>query len=197
MGNVPRGPRLEKGLAGSLGAALVTAALACAACGGGAAEAHAQGPGLWPYTGDATKIFDDAIELPAVGFGVDRDAQPLEDKRIRERTQIADAVLRVRVPGINTDGANGWLVACHTVEQLAGKRPPPTDFNLQVEASAPAAGLLKQYAALMANGTFIIFLEEFARPDGLPGAQLHFHLAKDTAGEVTTIREAAALGGAP
>jgi hypothetical protein len=198
MGKAPRGPGPGKGLARPLVAPLVTAALACASCGGGAAEAHPQAPGLWPYAGDATKIFDDVIELPAVGYGVDRDAQPMEDKRIRERTQIADAVLRVRVTGVNamTESLNGWLITCHTLERLAGKRPPPGDFNLQVDAAGPSAGILKQFATRLASGTFIVFLEEFARADGLPGAQLHFHLAKDSPDEVISIREAAALGDA-
>src|ERR1700677_1740794 len=119
----------------------VSGLLGAAACGGAAADAHPLTPSLWPYTGDATKIFDDVIELPAVGHGIDRGAQPMEDKRVRERTQIADAVLRVRVTGVSamTDGANGWLIACHTIEQLSGKRPPPPDFNLQVDAAGPAA----------------------------------------------------------
>jgi hypothetical protein len=201
MRNAPRGQWLAKGLARPFAMhprAALAAALACAACGGGAAQTHAQGPQLWPYTGDATKIFDDAIELPAVGYGVDFDAQPIADKRLRERTQIADAVLRVRVTGVNamTDGVNGWLIACHTIEQLAGKRPPPPDFNLIVDASGPAAGILKQFATRLASGTFIVFVEEFARPDGLPGAQLHFHLAKDSPESVIAIREAATLGDA-
>lgn len=176
--------------------AAAMAGLACASCGGADAAAHPQSPALWPYAGDATKIFDDVIELPAVGYGVDRDAQPTEDKRIRERAQIADAVLRVRVTAVTatTEGLNGWLIACHTVEQLAGKRPPPPDFNLMVDASGPAAGILRQFSPRMSNGTFIVFLEEFARADGLPGAQLHFHLAKDSPEEVISIREAAALG---
>lgn len=184
-------------LAGALAWLAWPASLVCG-CGGAGAEAHPQTPALWPYTGDATKIFDDVIELPAVGYGIDRGAQPMEDKRVRERTQIADAVLRVRVTGVNalTDGANGWLIACHTIERLSGKRPPPPDFNLQVDAAGPAAGILRQFATRLASGTFVVFVEEFARPDGLPGAQLHFHLAQDSPDEVIAIREAAAMGDA-
>jgi len=180
--------------------AVLAAVLACLAsgCGRAGAEAHPQTPALWPYTGDATKIFDDVIELPAVGYGIDRDAQPMQDKRVRERTQIADAVLRVRVTGVNalTEGANGWLIACHTIERLAGKRLPPPDFNLQVDAAGPAAGILRQFATRLASGTFVVFVEEFAREGGLPGAQLHFHLAQDSPDEVIAIREAAAMGDA-
>ena len=180
--------------------AVLAAVLTCLAsgCGGAGAEAHPQTPALWPYTGDATKIFDDVIELPAVGYGIDRDAQPMQDKRVRERTQIADAVLRVRVTGVNalTDGANGWLIACHTIERLAGKRLPPPDFNLQVDAAGPAAGILRQFATRLASGTFVVFVEEFARADRLPGAQLHFHLAQDSPDEVIAIREASAMGDA-
>jgi hypothetical protein len=178
---------------------MLAVAAACASCGpAGGAAAHPQTPSLWPYAGEATKIFDDGVELPAVGYGIDRGAEPNEDKRVRERTQIADAVLRVRVTGVNatTDGPNGWVISCHTLELLAGKRPPPTEFNLQVDGAAPAAGILRQFSARISNGTFVVFVEEFTRTDGQPGAQLHFHLAPDTPDEVIAIREAAALGDA-
>jgi len=195
MRHVPRDPGLRRGLARPWKASLLATALACVSC-GGAAASETQSPALWPYGGDATKIFDDVIELPAVGYGVDRGAQPMEDKRVRERTQIADAVLRVRVTGVNamTEGLNGWLITCHTLEQLAGKRPPAPDFNLQVDASGPSAGILRQFATRLASGTFVVFVEEFARADGLPGAQLHFHLAPDSPDEIIAIREAAAIG---
>ncbi len=147
------------------------------------------------------KIFDDAIELTAVGYGanVDRGAEPMEDKRLRERTQLADAVVRVRVTGVTSksgDGANGWDIACHTLEVLAGKRPPPTEFTLHVDAAGPAAGILRQFAGRVAAGTFVVFTEEFARSDGAPGGQLHFHIATDTPEELIAIREAAAIGNA-
>jgi hypothetical protein len=179
----------------------LSAFLMCASCGGAAADTHAQGPGLWPYGGDAMKIFDDAIELTAVGYGadVDRGAEPAEDKRLRERTPIADAVVRIRVTGVtskNDDGANGWEIACHTLEVLAGKRPPPADFTLHVDAAGPAAGILRQFAGRVTAGTFVVFIEEFARSDGAPGSQLHFHIAKDTPEELISIREAAAAGDA-
>jgi hypothetical protein len=172
------------------------ALLACASCGGApAASSQAPGPSLWPYAGEATQIFDDGIELTAVGYGADANAQPAEDKRLQERTQIADAVLRIRVTGLTArpEGA-GWDMALHTLDKLAGKRPPPSDFTLQVGASSPAANVLRSLSTRVSGQTFVVFVEEFARSDGLPGSQLHFHLAQDTPDELISIREAAALG---
>jgi hypothetical protein len=171
----------------------------CAACGGPAAQAQPATPSLWPYTADAAKIFDDVIELPAVGYGFDPGAHPMEDKRVRERTQIADAVLRIRVTSVNamTEGAGGWIIACHTLEQVAGKRPPAPDFNLMIDAQGPSASILRQFSTRVASGTFVVFVEEFTRADGLPGPQLHFHIAQDSPDEIIAIREAAAIGEAP
>ena len=189
----PGGPSLHPTAHAAAGAWL----LFCASCAGAAAQTQPQGPSLWPYAGDATQIFDDRIELTAVGYGADPIAAPLDEKRRRDRTQIADAVLRVHVLSVNATtagGANGWIIACHTIEQLAGKRPPPPDFNLQVDASAPAAGILRSFAPRLVSGTFIVFVEEFARSDGQPGSQLHFHFAPDNPDEVIAIKEAATAG---
>jgi hypothetical protein len=86
-------------------------------------------------------LFDDGIEPQAVGYALDPGVPPDLDRSLRERTQLGDGVLRVRVVTVSsTNDASGlsWRLELHTLERLAGNRPPPVDLPLDVRGGTPA-----------------------------------------------------------
>ncbi len=180
-----------------------------AACGGAGAEGP-QG-NFPPYRGHAADLFDDNIEPgavdPAMGAGYD----PRSDNLLRERTQVCDVVLRVRIMTItekaDEDGGRSWQLGVHTLERVAGEHPPRdlgTDFVLQVDRTDPAAGILRAYQSALVGKSFVAFLREFAKvgasaapgPDGTapaPEPDLHFHLGRDYKDELEAVKAAVAL----
>ncbi|MGH7271717.1 MAG: hypothetical protein ACREJ3_14900, partial [Polyangiaceae bacterium] len=184
------------------GRGLVTVALAllgapCVSCGGASANAQPKAPSLWPYTGDAAQLFDDGIDPEALGYGTEPWDGATHEKQLRERTQVGDAVLRVRVLSVTSQGddsGNGWQIALHTLEKIVGERPPPGDFTLHVSSTGTAAKAMRSLAGHLVGATVIAFVEDFARGDGAAGGELHFHLAKDNAAEVLAVQQAASQG---
>ena len=149
------------------------------------------------YVGHTTELFDDTIEPAAVGISLDVGVDPRSDRRLRERTQVGDAVLRVRVTTITAkedeNGAPFFILGFHTLESLAGAFPPGDTFEVTVGKSSPSAGLLKGMQEQVVGRTFVGFVRAFVRSDG--DQEIHFHLAPDTKAEIAAVKDAAALAG--
>jgi hypothetical protein len=167
-------------------------------CGGGTPDARNPDRPLPPYVGHATELFDDGIDPTAVGFPGDPSGSPLGDNRVRERTQIGDAVVRARVRTVTSkveDRGNSWQIGFHVVERLGGAGPLEADFTVPVLASDPAAGIVHAFEARLIGKTFIVFVREFSHagsPQGDPG-DLRFHVSGDTPDENKAVRAAVAL----
>jgi len=175
---------------------LALALTASAGCGGGTPDANNPDRPLPPYEGHAAELFDDAIEPTAMGYPSDTSAgQPLGDTRLRERTQIGDAVVRAKVTTVTSkaeDRGRSWQMGLRTTERLAGSGALPKDFLLTVDPTDPAAGILRGFEARLIGQSFVAFVREFRRA-GAPGeSDLHFHLAADSPEEVKAVKAALA-----
>jgi hypothetical protein len=183
--------------AGLLRRALLATSLALgvAACGpiGG-------GPGsptrpLPAYAGHASDLFDDGIEPAAVGLDFDKGYSPKADPLLRERAQVSDAVLRIRIATVTgkKDGPEStYQLGLHTLEKLTGDNPPPTDFTVGVNRSSESHGILKNFEGRLVGAPFIAFVREFVRADG--DREIHFHLSPDTADVKAAVANAVILG---
>jgi hypothetical protein len=147
------------------------------------------------YAGHTTELFDDVIEPAAVGISLDVGADPRADRRLRERTQVGDAVVRVRVMTVTTkqeDNGSRYIIGMRTLEKLAGQFPPPDAFEITVGRSSPAVAILKGLDTTLVGKTFVGFVRAFVRADG--DTELHFHLGPDSKDEIGAVKDAAALG---
>ncbi|MBX3208109.1 MAG: cobalamin ABC transporter substrate-binding protein [Labilithrix sp.] len=163
-------------------------------CGGGT-EASDPSRQLAPYSGRQADLFDDSIAPAAVGLDFDRGYAPRLDKTLRERTQVGDAVLRVRVSTVTakTDGPDAmYQLGLHTVEKLAGKHPPPVDFTVQINKASESHGIMKNFESRLVGYAFIAFVREFAHPSG--DREVHFHLAPDTKDVKAAVGDAMLMG---
>jgi hypothetical protein len=144
------------------------------------------------YAGRAIELFDDAIEPEAVGLGLEqRTAEPRSDAQLRERVQLADAALRVRVMTLTekSEGADSqFQLGVRILEKVAGPFPPPDDFTVVVHARSPSVGIVKNLEGSIVGKTFVALVRAFVLPDG--DRELHFHFASDTKAEVAAVREA-------
>lgn len=174
---------------------VAAAASACVAAGCGTGPgASAPSRALPSYAGHAVDLYDDAIEPAAVGLDLQRGYVPRTDALLRERTQVSDAVLRVKVQTVTAkkDGPEvTYELGLRTVEPLAGKHPPPGDFTVRIEKGSESMGILKNFESRLVGYAFVAFVREFVRPDGDP--ELHFHLAPDTKEVKAAVVEALAL----
>jgi hypothetical protein len=167
-----------------------------AACGGGTPDAQNPDRPLPVYDSHSAELFDDAIEPTALGYPSDTSQpRPIGDTRLRERTQIGDAVVRAKVTTVTSkaeDSGRSWQVGLRTTEHLAGSGALPKDFSLSVDPTDPAAGVLKGFEARLIGSRFVAFVREFRRP-GAPGdSDLHFHLAADSPEEIQAVKAALA-----
>lgn len=175
-----------------VGPAFLALSLFTAGCGG--ANADAARP-VTAYAGRSADLFDDTIEPAAVGLDFDKGYAPRVDKTLRERAQVGDAVLRVRVATVTTkkDGPEAtYQLGLHTVEKLAGKNPPPVDFTIDITKTSESHGILKNFESRLVGYAFIAFVREFSRPDG--EREVHFHLAPDTKEVKSAVGDAVLLG---
>jgi hypothetical protein len=174
--------------------AVLTLTAGTLACGGGTPDAQNPDRPLPAYEGHAAELFDDGIEPTAMGYPSDQSAsQPLGDTRLRERTQIGDAVVRAKVTTVTAkaeDRGRSWQVGLRTTERLAGSGVLAKDFLLTVDSRDPAAGILRGFEARLIGSSFVAFVREFRRA-GAPGeSDLRFHLAPDSPEEVKAVRAA-------
>jgi hypothetical protein len=170
-------------------ALLLTASSALAV--GCAASAGAEGRPLPSYAGHATELFDDAIEPRAVGLELEQGWDPRSDALLRERVQIGDAAMRVRISTL-TEKQEGtesrYQLGMKILETLAGSYPPPDDFNVSVDNTSPSVGIVHSLQDGIVGKTFVAFVRAFVRSDG--DHELHFHLAPDTKPEIGAVRAA-------
>jgi hypothetical protein len=173
------------------------------------AATSACGPGTGPnapsrplptYAGRASTLFDDALDPAAVGMDFDKGYSPKIDPLLRERAQVGDAVLRVKVTTVTgkKDGPEAtYRIGLHTVETLAGAAPPPVDFTITVDKASDSHGILKNFEGRLVGYAFVAFVREFVRADG--DHEVHFHLSPDTKEVKAAVGDAVVLGeaGAP
>lgn len=183
----------------SLSTAAFAATLALGA-GGTSGCSPATGPGarsrpLPAYAGRAADLFDDAIDPAGVGMDFDRGYSPKADPLLRERAQVSDAVLRVKVSTVTgkKDGPEStFQLGLHTVEKMTGQNPPPDDFTVLISKASEAHGIMKNFEGRLVGYPFVAFVREFVRPDG--DHEVHFHLSPDTADVKSAISNAVILG---
>jgi hypothetical protein len=150
------------------------------------------------YTGRAVELFDDAIEGKAMGYQLDnKSPPPMNDNLLRERAQVGDAVVRVRVTTVTSkdeDRGRSWQIGFHTIEKLGGSGPLDPDFTVQVNSSGPAAGIMRAIGPRLIGMTFVAFVREFAGPGGPDDSDLHFHLSQDNRAGAAAVRSAFTVG---
>jgi hypothetical protein len=175
---------------------LLLLAASGAACGG---ASTASGGGsksqLPPYSGHAVELFDDTIEPGAAGLELDEGTAPAADPVLRERTQVSDAVARVKVTTVTSkreDTGTSYQLSMRLLEVLTGKNPPPPEFTVTIPQGSPSEGIMKNQGQTFVDTgkTFLCFVRAFARADG--DTDLHFHIAPDQADELKAVRDAAA-----
>ena len=169
-------------------------ALALAACGG--TDAHGRSPDspLPAYAAHAAELFDDAIEPQAVGLEFEAPVDPRIDPKFRERAQVSDAILRARVDTVTErgDGPSArYDIAFKVIEKIAGQSPPKDEFTLHILGDNPSSGILRTMQTQLGGKTFVVFVREFARPDG--EGEWHFHLSPDAKNVASAARDATAL----
>ena len=147
------------------------------------------------YSGRAANLFDDAIDPAGVGMDFDKGYTPKADPLLRERAQVSDAVLRVKVQTVTgkTDGPEKtYQLGLHTVEKMTGANAPPADFTVGVNKSSESHGILKNFEGRLVGYPFVAFVREFVRPDG--DREVHFHLSPDTKEVKAAVGDAVILG---
>jgi hypothetical protein len=178
---------------GSARLSVLILALSGVAC--GAPPAAGPSRDLPPYTGHAVDLFDDAIEPRAVGLTMDDDGTPAGDRLLRERTQVADAVVRVRIDTVNEKSDNGdhsYTLTFVVVSHLTGAHDPPPSFTVNVTKGMRAYGVVHSFGdrLVSAKPTFVAFVRLFG--DGEMGTY-HFHCAPDSKDEIAAVSAATTL----
>ena len=167
------------------------AATALAACGGPDAVAPLRT--LAAYEGRSLTLFDDAIEASAVGLNLDDASTSRTDAITRERTQVGDAVVRVRVETVtasaDSDGTR-YQITLRPLATLAGTHAPTTTFTVMVDKRSAAIGIVKSFDTRLGGRTFIAFVREFESNDE---RRFHFHFAADTKDVAAAVQEAVDL----
>src|SRR5262245_21820402 len=97
-------------------------------------------------TGHLRELFDDVIEPRAVGMDLSLLQTPRSDPILRERTQVGDAVIRVRVQTVTQSGSGPSVrhqLMLDTMEKLAGSHPPPETFSVSLDDASPSIGIVR------------------------------------------------------
>jgi hypothetical protein len=178
----------------ALSLAVAVAACGTGGCGPSTGSASSSRP-LPAYAGRAATLFDDSIDPAAVGMDFDKGYSPKADPILRERAQVSDAVLRVKVSTVTgkKDGPEStYQLGLHIVEKMTGSNPPPPDFTVAVNKSSESHGILKNLEGRLVGYPFVAFVREFVRPDG--DHEVHFHLAPDTKEVKSAVGDAVVLG---
>jgi hypothetical protein len=172
-------------------------ALACllgSGC-GSSRDPNAPGRPLPAWAGHQVEVFDDTIEPAAVGLDFDKGYSPRLDKTLRERAQVGDAVVRVKVSTVTakTDGPEAsYQLGLHVIEKLTGKNPPSPDFTVQISKSSESHGIMKNFESRLVGYAFVAFVREFVKSDG--DREVHFHLAPDTKEVKAAVGDAVLMG---
>jgi hypothetical protein len=164
------------------------------ACGGSQGAAGGSSRALPTWSGRAADLFDDAIEPAAVGLDFQKSYNPRGDPQLRERTQVSDGVVRVRVATVTSkkDGPESvYQIGLHVVEKLAGSHSPEGDFNVTITKASESHGIMKNFESRLVGYAFVAFVHEFVKSDG--DREVHFHLAPDTKEVKSAVSEAVTL----
>lgn len=171
-------------------------ALTLAGCGSsGGAGSNAPTRPLPSWSGRAADLFDDVIEPSAVGMDYQKSYLPKSDPALRERAQVSDAVLRVKVATVTAkkDGPEAvYQLGLHTVEKLNAKNDPGADFTVTITKASESHGIMRSFENRLVGYNFVAFVREFVRPDG--DREVHFHLAPDTKEVKLAVGDALLLG---
>jgi hypothetical protein len=146
-----------------------------------------------------TELFDDTIDPAAVGLDMDNSYHPRSDAALRERAQVADAILRVKITTVTNkieEGLNGgYELGLKQVEWIGGEHPPGTDvFNIRMRKSTQTTGIMKNMEGRMVGTEFIVFLRQFSGADP-SDREFHAHFSpptkdvKDAVGDAIVLRE--------
>jgi hypothetical protein len=174
--------------------AVLVSGLSVAACGPASAATSASRP-LPTYAGRAADLFDDAVDPAAVGMDFDKGYSAKADPLLRERAQVSDAVLRVKVSTVTgkKDGPEAtYQLGLQTVEKMTGTHAPPERFTVTVNKSSEAHGIVKNFEGRLVGYPFVAFVREFVRPDG--DHEVHFHLSPDNKEVKEAVSNAVIMG---
>lgn len=175
-------------VAGALSLALPS--LGCSGSGAGAGPSGASFPA---WQGGDRELFADQIETAAIGLG--GGLNPRSDKALWARSTAADLVGRARVQTVTVDSRAGkvhYHLGLRFAEPLlAPSEIAKRDFEVTVEPTDPAYGLVKSLDTSLQGRTFVGFLKRFRGADD--EIDLHFHLAADSAEVAKVVQEAVAL----
>src|SRR5450432_3216999 len=166
--------------------------VALASCGG--PDPNAPTRPLPAYEGHLAELFDDAIDPRAVVLNLDDTRTPQTDAAVRERTQVGDAVLRVKVQTVTSkqEGESvEYQLGLQVIEKLAGEHAPPDEFVVRLDKSAPSAGIVRSLDSRLGGKPFVCFVREFKSPNGEP--RLYAHFASDSKDVVAAVKDAMAL----
>lgn len=174
-----------------LGAAAV--ALPSLGCGAGGAGSGLSGASYPVWEGADRELFGDQIEAAAVGLG--GGLNPRSDKTLWARSTAAEVVGRARVQTVTVDTRAGRVVY-HLGLRFAEPLLAPSelsqrDFEVTVEPTDPAYGLVKSLDTALQGRTFVGFIKRFRGADD--EIEHHFHLAADSAEVAKVVQEAVAL----
>jgi hypothetical protein len=181
-------------LAGALAVSVGAVAVGAGGCGPMTAGGGKSRP-LPAYAGRAADLFDDSIDPAAVGMDFAKGYTAKADPLLRERAQVSDAVVRVKIATVTgkKDGPEAnYQLGLHIVEKVTGANPPPADFTVAVSKSSESHGILKNFEGRLVGYPFVAFVREFVRPDG--DHEVHFHLAPDTKEVKSAVADAVVLG---
>jgi hypothetical protein len=147
------------------------------------------------YAGHHTELFDDTIEPAAVGLDLDKSFNARSDATLRERAQVGDAVVRVRLDTVTEkpEGSEkGYELRLRVLEKLAGKNPPEENtFSVYLGKESPSIGIMNHFGAQLVGKTFIGFVRLFNNKVG--EREYHFHLSSDDKDVRRAVEDAMAL----
>jgi hypothetical protein len=174
--------------------ALCGVALAAPACGPGTGPgARGANRALPPYGGHAAELFDDAIEPRALGLELDQTQVSKGDPILRERTQVADAIVVVQVTTITSkheDSGETFSLGLRVLQRLFGQYPPPDELTVRVGKTSPSVGLIRSLESRIVGKRLVFFVRDFSSGDE---AETHFHAVAESKEQLAAIRDAAAL----
>ena len=160
-------------------AALAALAL-IAACGPSAQPVPAPSAEKYPeYTPEQASLFDDTFS-PAV-FGAPVDKPPGEDPKLRERTRLADSVVRAKVATLTRDrgpeGSPSYQLGLRPLEPAWRGETPDQAVFAPVNGGSPAYPFVASADAVLVGRVVVLFVRRYNEGGS---ATLHWHGEPDT-----------------
>lgn len=153
----------------------------------------ARASGLPAWQGTFKELFADEVDPSAMGIIPAKN--PRKDKILWVRAQASEVVGRVRVQTVTVDSRGGdstyHLVLRFAEPPLSAPKLTDRDFEVTIDPSDPAYGLVKALDTSLQNKTFVGFVKRFAGVDD--EVEVHFYLAPDSAEVAAAVQEAVAV----